>query len=335
MMCRYNHECSILNENPGTALRGIHFNLSMRSRLNGEESQQEISVDSSFSADRITPHWKISLDVSTDYDYESYETDNRTISSITRTRDFRGLVVKSFGEHWSAEEGATTDRHRKGELKMMKSRILTGLLSAVFMLSGLVTVSGQEMKKLPEPRIRGQVLKALKNRVSIKGFKQKELSDQVLSELLWAAFGIVDRKTGRRTAPSAFNAREIDIYVLKADGVFLYDPEEHGLKGVNDRDIRSIVAQQGYARNAPVQLVYVADYERADSAYPGPYDIEKRRWAMMHTGFICQNVMLYGTTKKISTVVRSFGNREGLRRELHLDDKQEIIITQAVGYAPK
>lgn len=77
------------------------FNLSTRSRLNGEESQQEISIDSSVSADRVTPFWKISLRASTDYDYESYETDDRTISSTTRSRDFRGLVVKSLTEHWS------------------------------------------------------------------------------------------------------------------------------------------------------------------------------------------------------------------------------------------
>ncbi|MFC1606359.1 hypothetical protein ACFL47_00190 [Candidatus Latescibacterota bacterium] len=77
------------------------FNLSMRSRLNGEESQQEISVDSSISADRVTPFWKISLRASSDYDYESYETDERKISSTTRSRDFRGLVVKSLTGHWS------------------------------------------------------------------------------------------------------------------------------------------------------------------------------------------------------------------------------------------
>ncbi len=77
------------------------FNLSMRSRLNGEESQQEISVDNSISADRITPFWKISLRASADYDYESYTTVDRTISSTKRSHDFRGMIVKSLTEHWS------------------------------------------------------------------------------------------------------------------------------------------------------------------------------------------------------------------------------------------
>ncbi len=78
------------------------FNINTRSRLNGEESQQEISFNTSISADRVTPYWKISFTFGTDYDYESYETDDRTISSTTRTREFRGLIIKSFGDHWSA-----------------------------------------------------------------------------------------------------------------------------------------------------------------------------------------------------------------------------------------
>ncbi|MBT4482314.1 MAG: hypothetical protein HOC71_01395 [Candidatus Latescibacteria bacterium] len=77
------------------------FNLNMRSRLNGEESQKEISVDTSVSADRVTPFWKISFRASADYDYESYETEERKISSTKRSREFRGLVVKSLTEHWS------------------------------------------------------------------------------------------------------------------------------------------------------------------------------------------------------------------------------------------
>jgi len=77
------------------------FNINTNSRLNGEESSKELTLRGSFSADRVTPDWKISLYISADYDKEEYETDERTISSYTRSQDFRGLIVKSHGEHWS------------------------------------------------------------------------------------------------------------------------------------------------------------------------------------------------------------------------------------------
>ena len=208
------------------------------------------------------------------------------------------------------------------------------ILLLVWQITG-ATVYGQDVVKLHQPKIRGQVMKALKNRTSIKGFKQKELPDKVLSDVLWAAFGVTDPKTGRRTAPSAFNAREIDIYVLKADGAYLYDAPEHGLRRVNAKDIRSIVARQNYAKTAPVHLVYVADYEKADAVYPASFGNDKDKWSMMHTGFISQNVILYCSIKGMSTVVRSFGNRASLRKGLRLRNSQEIIITQAIGYSPK
>ena len=217
----------------------------------------------------------------------------------------------------------------------MKKYVLPGLFLMVVMLFGSRPSTCQGLQKLPEPNIRGQVMKALKNRTSIKGFIQRKLSGQVLSDLLWAAFGVADKKTGRRTAPSAFNVQEIDIYVLKADGVFLYDAMGNGLKQLNSNDIRNSVASQNYAKSAPVHFVYVADYDRADTVYPESFGRNKEKWAMMHTGFICQNVILYCSTKRMSAVVRSFGSRETLRKERHLSDAQEIIISQAVGYSPR
>jgi hypothetical protein len=78
------------------------FNINTNSRLNGEESSKELRLRGSVSADRVTPDWKISFDVSADYDKEEYESDERTISSFTRSQEFEGLIVKSRGEHWSA-----------------------------------------------------------------------------------------------------------------------------------------------------------------------------------------------------------------------------------------
>ncbi|MBN1291845.1 MAG: SagB/ThcOx family dehydrogenase [Candidatus Latescibacteria bacterium] len=178
-------------------------------------------------------------------------------------------------------------------------------------------------------------MKSLKNRVSIKGFSTKDLPDQLLSDLLWSAFGVTSQKTGRRTAPSAFNAQEIDIYLLKYDGVYRYDAFQHGLDQIQTGDVRDLVAQQVYARSAPVQLVYVADYGRASKRYPSSYDEEIENWAMLHTGFIAQNVTVFCAVKGMCSVIRSFGNHEALRKAMKLNENQKIIITHAVGYSPK
>ncbi len=78
------------------------FNIETESQIEGEESSKDLSLEGSFAADRVTPYWKIALDIRADYDKEKYETDERTISSYTRSQEFEGLVVKSRGEHWSA-----------------------------------------------------------------------------------------------------------------------------------------------------------------------------------------------------------------------------------------
>ena len=217
---------------------------------------------------------------------------------------------------------------------MKTRRILCCSLVIMLLFGGITSYSGENIK-LPKPKIRGQLMKALKNRTSIKGFSTRELPDKVLSDLLWAAFGINNQRTGRRTAPSAFNSQEIDIYVLTADGSFLYNPVEHSLELVADGDIRGLVATQGYAKNAPVHFLYVADYDKARKRFSRSFIQEMEKWAMMHAGFIGQNVHLYCSAKGLAAVVRSFGNEEQLRKELRLRDSQGMIITQAVGYPPK
>jgi len=197
------------------------------------------------------------------------------------------------------------------------------------------TAAAQEVVPLPAPKIRGQVMKTLKNRISVKGFSAKELSDRNLGEVLWAGFGIADPVSGRRTAPAAFGSNEIDIYVLSADGVFLYDPAAHGIRRVGSEDVRGIVASQGYVKSAPVHLIYVADYDRAAKVYPSSYDDQMKSWAMMHTGFIAQNVVLYSSSHGMSAVVRSPGNVERLRAALKLPDNCEVVMSQAVGYVPE
>ncbi len=205
----------------------------------------------------------------------------------------------------------------------------------ILLLAPVALAQDSDIQELPEPRIRGQIMRSLKNRVSVKGFKPEEMKERDLADVLWAAFGVADDRTGRRTAPSAFNAQEIDIYVLKSDGCFRYDAERHALVRLDSRDMRGVVATQSYAKSAPVHLVFVADYGRAAEAYPASFEREADAWARLHTGFLLQNVTIFCSSRNFANVVRSGGDEDALRDILKLENDQEIIVTQAIGYSPR
>jgi len=209
------------------------------------------------------------------------------------------------------------------------------IVAIVLLMAGSVDVYGADTVALPRPRIRGQFMKSLKNHVTIKGFSTKDLTDQVLADVLWAGFGVSDQKTGRRTAQSAFNMQEMDIYVLSASGAYRYDAHTHALKTISGSDLRDIVATQPYAANAPVHLLYVADYGRAEKRVPDSYRERIPSWAMMHTGFIAQNVFIYCSINGMTSVVREVSGVDRLREALRLRDDQSLIMSQAIGYSPR
>jgi hypothetical protein len=119
---------------------------------------------------------------------------------------------------------------------------------------------------------------------------------QQMSNMLWAADGINRPGTNHRTAPSAADWQNIDIYVTTADGLFLYDAKEHALKVLGKEDIRSVAGTQPFVPGAPVNLIYVADYERASFGGQRMKDTEVT-WSYANTGFIAQNVYLWCAQK--------------------------------------
>lgn len=183
---------------------------------------------------------------------------------------------------------------------------------------------------LPKPRTEGgmPLMEALQKRRSTRQFSDRALSDQTLSNLLWAAFG-VNREDGRRTAPSALNWQEIDIYVIKADGGWLFDARAHALKRVVDKDLRALAGTQAFVKTAPVNLIYVADYSRMGRKVAEADRIET---AAADTGFIGQNVYLFAASEGLVTVVRGLIDRPALAKALGLRDDQRIVLGQSVGY---
>jgi len=182
---------------------------------------------------------------------------------------------------------------------------------------------------LPEPEKTGgmPLMEALNQRHSSRSFQKKALPDQILSNVLWAAFG-VNRENGKRTAPSSQGKTEMEIYVAKSDGLFEYLPEKNALKKILDEDIRSKTGKQNFVADAPVNLIFVANYKKA-----GNVDPEKYRYTSgMNTGFISQNIYLYCASEGLATVVRGWFDEEELRKAMKLEDHKGIILTQTVGY---
>ena len=214
---------------------------------------------------------------------------------------------------------------------MFKKSFLTS--AVVLVIVSFITVSwAAELLpvKLPPPNLNSgkSLMQSLQARKSSRDFSTKKLTVEVLSNLLWAACGINRPDSGRRTAPSAVNWQEVDIYVAMADGLYLYNAKEHVLKPVIKQDIRELTGKQTFVKDAPVNLIYVADYSRMGGANAE----EKNSYSAADTAFIAQNVYLYCASEGLATVVRGSIDRDVLAKAMQLRDNQKIILSQTVGY---
>ena len=207
---------------------------------------------------------------------------------------------------------------------------LSLVLIAILVTS--TAVPGEELKPIqllkPGMDSGSSLMLALQERNSSRSFSDKELPDQLLSNLLWAAFGVNRSDSGKRTAPSAKNWQEIDVYVALAKGLFLYDAGSHTLKPVLAEDIRAAVGRQSFTSAAPVNLIYVADRGRMG----GAADEEKDFYSATDTGFISQNVYLFCASEGLATVVLGYVDKPALEKKMGLRPEQKVILTQPVGY---
>jgi SagB-type dehydrogenase family enzyme len=204
------------------------------------------------------------------------------------------------------------------------------VLVLLFVDAGLMV--GQELKPilLPKPQLDGgrPLMQVLKDRRSSREFGPEKVADQVLSNLLWAAFGINRPESGRRTAPSARNWQETDIYVAMSEGLYLYDAKTHQLNLLQKEDIRVMTGTQPYVKEAPINLIYVVDYSKTGKAS----EEERQIFCPADVGFISQNVYLFCASEGLATVVRGLIDRPALAKVMQLRPDQRIILSQSVGY---
>ncbi len=182
---------------------------------------------------------------------------------------------------------------------------------------------------LPVPEKDGgmPLTEALAKRRTWREFAKTDLPLPTLSDLLWAANGI-NRKDGGRTAPSAMNAREIDIYVALPSGAYLYDAEANTLQLAAGSDIRRVTGYQDFVDEAPLDLVYVADQSRMKLV---PVS-QRTGFAFAAAGAITQNVYLFAASRGLAAVIRAWIDREAIANALGLSHDQQVLLSQTVGF---
>lgn len=221
-------------------------------------------------------------------------------------------------------------------MNMIRNNLLRLSAVLVFIILPLTqnTAVGEEQKpiQLSRPQTAGNpLMQLLAKRSSSREFNSEPLPVNILSNMLWAASGINRPESGKRTAPTASNRQEIDVYVATATGLYFYDVKPNLLKPILVEDIRGLTGTQAFVKEAPVNLIYVADYSRMNVSS----DEVRNTYASAATGFISQNVYLFCASEGLSTVVRASIDRPALAKVMGLRPDQGIILAQSVGYPKK
>lgn len=172
------------------------------------------------------------------------------------------------------------------------------------------------------------LMEALQLRQSQREFEPKALPPQTLSNLLWAAAGINRDALGGRTAPSAMNAQEVDVYVALPSGLYQYDAPSHALNLVSATDVRRVTGYQDFVDKAPMDLVYVADHARM-KLVPAA---QRESYASVAAGAMAQNVSLYCASAGLASVIRAWLDRTALAQAMGLDDDKQVLLAQTVGF---
>jgi hypothetical protein len=194
--------------------------------------------------------------------------------------------------------------------------------------------------RLPRPERDGgkSVLASLWARRTEREISPKKLPLQTLSNLLWAAEGVNRKRaafdrTGR-TAGSASNSQEINLYVAMPEGVFLYQAQTHQLTPVAAGDFRPLSSRNG-STSAPVHIFYVVDVSRfwKGPGQPDPHigDPEvQKSYYYVDTGLIAQNVALFAASQGLAAWFHNC-HAETAHHAFKLKPNQRVLFAQSVG----
>lgn len=194
------------------------------------------------------------------------------------------------------------------------------LYGALLMLIATTAYAADIQLKSPQTSGGMPLMDAIKNRRADRMIDNQMISDQDLSNLLWVTWGI-SSDDGKRVVPTARNLQDIELYVLLASGIYIYDAQQNLLKQISDKDLRGIVGkEQEYAINAPIHLLFVT---------------KDKKFGSMHAGSMYQNASLYCASSNLACVVRGAYDKTEINNALNLSEDKEVVITFAVGYKKK
>ncbi len=210
----------------------------------------------------------------------------------------------------------------------MRQRVcVLNFYGATLMATNASTELGPAIK-LPKPETDGELIQALRSRKSTREFSTRQVSPDLLSTLLWVAFGINRPAMHGRTAPSAHGWQEIDVYIALADGLYRYDASAHAMTRLVAKDLRSLTGIQDYVATAPVNFLYVVDFSRMGDAS----EEDRLFFAATDAAVIAENVYLFCAARGLATVVRGLVDRKMLAAAVGLRKDQRIVLAQSVGF---
>ena len=195
----------------------------------------------------------------------------------------------------------------------------------------VATFAADKVIRLPKPNLNrnSEVMEAFANRHSTREYAAKALTLTDLSDLLWAANGINRPEEGKRTAPSAMNKQDVDVYVVLPEGTYLYDAKAHQLNLVAEGDHRGAVAGgQAFVKSAPVSLLLVSDLSRLGDAK----NTHTQLMGAVDAGVVSQNISIFCSAAKLATVPRASMDTAKLKSVLKLTDTQLPLMNHPVGY---
>lgn len=212
----------------------------------------------------------------------------------------------------------------------MNTKIKILILLFVFVLIGFITgkyLKSKSVYKLQEGDIQldkstsgnySSLMEAFQKRRSNRKFAPTPLNEDLITNILWSADGI-NSPDGKRTAPSAMNKQEIELYTILPNGAFLYMPKENILKRITPLNMTD---KTGF--NAPMSIVFVVDTLKQDA-----------QWAYTDMGFIAQNIYLFSAVNGLNTVFKGSVDSDYFKEALQLSDNMEVIGIQDIGFPPE
>jgi nitroreductase len=211
----------------------------------------------------------------------------------------------------------------------------------LFLVAFTMTLSAQDLKVLPlnaHSTVKGSdLMEAFQNRQSARSMETTDLSLQDLSDLVWAANGVNRPESGKRTAPSAMDSRDVDVYVCRADGAYLYDAVGNSLKQITTQDVRPLLDGRR-STGAPVILLITSDLAKFRSYKPDSseeYNKHTYEMGCLDAGIVSQNIALYCAGTGLATVPRAQMDQKALREALKLSKTQMLWLNHPVGFPKK